>query len=155
MSITTLDRLAHGDPSVGRKKRGILEERRDGEPSRKSYKRTPVRAADGAKTDGSMADFLGDLQLCELLSMFSRELITMSDLPLLSDADLKELGVPMGPRRRIQAALAPAKPAVRGTKPGAPRALPGFEDESARPAARMDRDTGTDRNSKPAGRVTS
>ncbi len=39
---------------------------------------------------------------------FDRNEITLADLPLLSDADLRELGLPMGPRRRLMAATAPA-----------------------------------------------
>jgi class 3 adenylate cyclase/tetratricopeptide (TPR) repeat protein len=48
---------------------------------------------------------------------FARNEVTLSDLPLLSDADLRELGLPMGPRRRLLAASAPST-TVAATDPG-------------------------------------
>jgi hypothetical protein len=63
---------------------------------------------------------------------FAANEIALGDLPLLSDADLRELGLPMGPRRRLIAAVATigASPEVEAestTSVNAPaRSMPRF-----------------------------
>ena len=54
-----------------------------------------------------LAAWLASHDLGASTETFARNEITLPDLPLLSDADLRELGLPMGPRRRPLAAVAP------------------------------------------------
>ena len=64
-------------------------------------------------SDDQLRGFLDGLGLIELLEAFTAERIELADLELLSDADLAALGVPLGPRRRIMAALADGTPGDR------------------------------------------
>jgi class 3 adenylate cyclase len=57
-----------------------------------------------------LADWLADLGLDKYAAAFARQEIDFDLLPLLSDADLRELGLPIGPRRKLLAAIA----ALRG-----------------------------------------
>ncbi len=50
---------------------------------------------------GSMRDWLASLALEHLTPVFEENQIGLRDLPLLNEDDLKELGVPMGPRKRL------------------------------------------------------
>ena len=54
---------------------------------------------------GELKELLQELGLGKYASIFAENEIGLSDLPLLSDEDLKELGIPLGPRRRLQSAL--------------------------------------------------
>ena len=57
-----------------------------------------------AQTD--LATWLALHELGAYTDTFVQSEITLDDLPLLADADLRELGLPMGPRKRLLAALA-------------------------------------------------
>ncbi len=57
-----------------------------------------------------LAAWLASHDLGDYAETFARNEVTLSDLPLLSDADLREIGLPMGPRRRLLAAVAPSTP---------------------------------------------
>ncbi|NIV76869.1 MAG: hypothetical protein GWN37_19135, partial [Gammaproteobacteria bacterium] len=46
-------------------------------------------------------EWLDGLGLGKYAETFAENEIEMGDLPHLSDADLRELGLPMGPRKRI------------------------------------------------------
>ena len=59
-------------------------------------------AADDAGAMEEVAAFLADLQLDDLLDIFKKERIDMRSLNLLSETDLRELSIPVGPRRLIQ-----------------------------------------------------
>lgn len=48
-----------------------------------------------------LVSWLSEHQLDDYAEVFRRERISLSDLSLLSDEDLRELGLPMGPRRRL------------------------------------------------------
>ena len=52
-----------------------------------------------------LVSWLSEHQLDDYAEVFRRERISLSDLSLLSDEDLRELGLPMGPRRRLLAAI--------------------------------------------------
>lgn len=54
----------------------------------------------------ALAAWLASHDLGAYAEAFARNEITLRDLPLLSDADLRELGLPMGPRKRLLAAAA-------------------------------------------------
>lgn len=59
--------------------------------------------------------------LVEYRRAFAEHEIRLSDLPLLTEDDLKELGLPIGPRRRAMAAIAKLgadRPAPQVTSPG-------------------------------------
>jgi class 3 adenylate cyclase/predicted ATPase len=53
----------------------------------------------------NIAHWLADLGLDKYASVFSEAEIAFSDLVYLSEDDLKELGLPMGPRRRVLGAI--------------------------------------------------
>ena len=50
-------------------------------------------------------DWLNGLGLAEYADAFERERIDLNAVQTLSDADLRELGLPMGPRNRLKAAI--------------------------------------------------
>ena len=54
-----------------------------------------------ASADDLLNEFLNDHGLTEYAGAFAEEKITYASLTLLSESDLKELGLPMGPRRVI------------------------------------------------------
>lgn len=56
--------------------------------------------------------WLDSLGLVEYADAFEREKVTMANLPAVTDADLRELGVPLGPRKTILAAAIPKEAAV-------------------------------------------
>eukprot|EP00898_Chlorokybus_atmophyticus_P000865 jgi/Chlat1/177/Chrsp1S03253 len=66
--------------------------------------KAPVSAAVQSKTRG-VADLLQVLNLGKYLPLFQQEEIDMAALRQMQDVDLKELGVPMGPRKKILAAV--------------------------------------------------
>ena len=53
----------------------------------------------------SIANWLERLGLAEYVDLFTAEQVDLSTLPELSEADLKELGVPLGPRKKILKAI--------------------------------------------------
>jgi class 3 adenylate cyclase/predicted ATPase len=67
--------------------------------------------------------WLGELGLAKYVAAFKEHEVSLHDLPFLTDDDLKTLGLPLGPRRRLLAAAAglakpgagdtPDKPAMR------------------------------------------
>ena len=48
-----------------------------------------------------VGEWLEGLGLGEYVDVFERERVTLDDLPELSDEELKELGLPLGPRKKI------------------------------------------------------
>ena len=63
----------------------------------------PLSCASIAKP--SLEQYLRELDLGDYLDLFTKEQISLHDLALLNEEDLKALGIPMGPRRRMQAAF--------------------------------------------------
>lgn len=51
-------------------------------------------------------NYLADLGLQDYMPMFDREHIDMDSVMLLSDSDMKLLGLPLGPRRTLANSLA-------------------------------------------------
>ena len=67
-----------------------------------------------------IAGWLSSLGLGKYATTFAKNEITPEVLPYLSDADLKALGLPMGPRKLVLAAIAElGKPDTRGLSPAA------------------------------------
>ena len=58
----------------------------------------------------NIREWLTALELEHLTPVFEEDQIGLRDLPLLSEDDLKELGLPLGPRRRVLNAIANIKP---------------------------------------------
>ncbi len=56
-------------------------------------------------SDDQLRGFLDGLGLADYFDAFAAERIELADLLLLSEADLAELGLPLGPRRRIMRAV--------------------------------------------------
>jgi len=54
---------------------------------------------------GSVAEFLRGIGLARYKATFQEEEIDMDALTHLSDKDLQSLGLPLGPRKKIMAAL--------------------------------------------------
>ena len=66
----------------------------------------------------SLGAFLRQLGLQQYEPVFAKEDVSLEELRLLSEADLKGLGLTLGPRRKIQAALAEvAAAAGKGSEP--------------------------------------
>ncbi len=55
---------------------------------------------------GNFRDWLASLDLEHLTQVFEDNQVGLRDLPLLSEIDLKELGLALGPRRRLRNAIA-------------------------------------------------
>ena len=66
--------------------------------------------------DMSLELFLAANSLSDFLSVFHRERVDLPALMLLTDYDLIELGLPMGPRRKVLKAVERRKAALQ--KPG-------------------------------------
>ncbi|MEK1925454.1 MAG: adenylate/guanylate cyclase domain-containing protein [Rhizobium giardinii] len=67
-----------------------------------------------------IAGWLSSLGLAKYATTFAKNEITPEVLPHLSDADLKALGLPMGPRKLVLAAITElGKPDMRGPNPAA------------------------------------
>jgi hypothetical protein len=62
-------------------------------------------ALDLAGGGKSVADWLASLQLAELTSLFAAEQVTWDVLPTLTSDDLRDLGVKLGPRKKLLAAI--------------------------------------------------
>ena len=58
-------------------------------------------------------NWLNGLGLAEYADAFERERIDLAAVHTLSDADLRELGMPMGPRKKVKAAVAALKAAEK------------------------------------------
>lgn len=58
----------------------------------------------------SIGDWLRQHDLADYIPVFAENAVDFKTLEILTDADLKELGLPFGPRKRILSALASAKP---------------------------------------------
>src|SRR5271167_1156884 len=74
-----------------------------------------------------IASWLQEIGLAEHTEIFRVEKIDAAVLPTLSDADLRELGLPLGDRKKLRAAidaLGTAPRAVAVTAPDPPRAAP-------------------------------
>ena len=52
-----------------------------------------------------IAQWLTNLRLEKYTSAFADAEIEFTDLPFLTDEDLKEVGLPVGPRRRVNEAI--------------------------------------------------
>ncbi len=77
----------------------------------------------------SVGDLLAGLDLAYLAPVFEEHQVSLRDLPLLSDDDLKGLGIALGPRRRLLRAigeasdeLSSARPLVSNDPPSVPAA---------------------------------
>lgn len=77
-----------------------------GNSSRRSASNRSVQAPKGGDVrDAELVDFLASLGLLEYLQVFLDERITKQSLLLLTETDLKDMGIPTGPRRIIQTEL--------------------------------------------------
>jgi len=86
-----------------------------------------------AKRPGtSIREWLQALGLEEYAELFERERIDLATVRHLSDADLRELGLPLGPRVRLRVAVQALAPAA-ATERAAP--IPAIEPPSPRPQA--------------------
>jgi len=56
-------------------------------------------------SDSPLHELLFDCGVVDALPFFHRERIDLEALGLLSDADLKEIGLPMGTRRKLLASI--------------------------------------------------
>jgi hypothetical protein len=61
-----------------------------------------------------IADWLQKLGLGQYAQTFAENEIDVSVLPHLTDQDLKDIGVPLGPRRKILAAISKDANTVQG-----------------------------------------
>ncbi len=59
---------------------------------------------------GNLRDWLASLDLEHLTQVFEDNQVGLRDLPLLSEDDLKQLGLALGPRRRLFNAIAKLSP---------------------------------------------
>ncbi|MBT3533948.1 MAG: adenylate/guanylate cyclase domain-containing protein, partial [Rhodospirillaceae bacterium] len=50
-------------------------------------------------------EWLTDLDLVKYIDVFVENEVGMRDLPAINDGDLRELGLPLGPRKRVMAAI--------------------------------------------------
>ena len=66
----------------------------------------------------AIRDWLSALSLSQYAELFEREQIDLAAVPLLTDADLRELGLPTGPRVKLLAAVRALR--QRGANPGDP-----------------------------------
>jgi class 3 adenylate cyclase len=67
--------------------------------------------------------FLRSIGLEHYIEIFGHEDIQLQDLPLLTEPDLAEIGLPLGPRRRLLSALAGRAGVPGGTTPAASTAV--------------------------------
>ncbi|KAK1282432.1 hypothetical protein QJS10_CPB22g00684 [Acorus calamus] len=73
----------------------------------KNVSNQPSKKKSQQKTDLSVDGFLRSLGLEKYLITFQAEEVDMTALKHMSDEDLKALGIPMGPRKKILLALDP------------------------------------------------
>ena len=81
-----------------------------------------------------MQDFLRALGLDQYATLFAEHEVDLATLRILTDGDLKELGLPFGPRKRLLAAVADLARA-EGAPPAAAPAPPAAEPNGAGPGA--------------------
>eukprot|EP00929_Paragymnodinium_shiwhaense_P122058 TRINITY_DN94597_c0_g1_i1.p1 TRINITY_DN94597_c0_g1~~TRINITY_DN94597_c0_g1_i1.p1 ORF type:complete len:320 (-),score=64.24 TRINITY_DN94597_c0_g1_i1:45-1004(-) len=84
---------------VGAKRSAAASEIREAAPAEK------VKIAKTARTASDVHTLLKRLGLQKYARTFAKEEIDLQALKLLSDGDLKSLGLPLGPRRKLQAAV--------------------------------------------------
>ncbi len=60
----------------------------------------------------TIAEWLKALELEHLTSLFEESQVSFRDLPLLNDDDLKDIGLALGPRRRVLNAIEYLEPAT-------------------------------------------
>ena len=77
-----------------------------------------VAAAAAAEKGGNPRAFLASLELEAYALTFERERISLADISLLTESDLERLGLPLGPRRRILAAISGVNVSGGGTAVG-------------------------------------
>ena len=68
--------------------------------------------------------WLEGLGLAKYAALFVDNEVGLGDLPHITDEDLKELGLPLGPRKRIAAAIAALSEAPTPEPAGAPAPEP-------------------------------
>src|SRR5262245_19686313 len=78
------------------------------------------RASAGAVVS-EIASWLKELGLEKYSAAFAAAEIDLAALPHLTEDDLKELGLPLGPRRKLLAAIPALKAAPAPAEPPAPR----------------------------------
>ena len=83
-----------------------------------------------------IADWLQKLGLGQYAQRFAENEIDVSVLPHLTDQDLKDIGVPLGPRRKILAAITAETGTTNATPEPAARIEPKAQD---RPSAAKSR----------------
>ena len=72
-------------------------------PNPQANSATPTNsAAFSTSKDEELGGFLSSLELTELRSIFEKHRVTLKKLRLLSESDLKELGIPVADIRLIQ-----------------------------------------------------
>jgi len=80
-----------------------------------------------------MIEFLTTHGLAEYAPLFAENEVDFATLQILTDGDLKELGLPFGPRKRLLSALSALRaPEVREPAPGAPPSSPAVGDGERR-----------------------
>lgn len=67
----------------------------------------------------TLSEWLHAHDLAEFEALFAENRVDLKTLEILTEADLKELGLPFGPRKRILAALARSRRPAAGPSPGA------------------------------------
>ena len=71
-----------------------------------------------------IADWLEKLGMSEYAERFAENKIDVSVLRHLTDQDLRDIGVPLGHRRKMLAAIGESNSASAATAPAAPAAMP-------------------------------
>ncbi len=71
----------------------------------------PLSASDRYVYISNLREWLEGLGLGKYAELFAENEIELGDLPHLAEADLRELGLPMGPRKRILNAVSDRSPA--------------------------------------------
>ncbi|GLT28172.1 hypothetical protein SLA2020_031230 [Shorea laevis] len=84
-------------------RKSIVVEASEPEPKRTAT--SAVKKKDQQKAETSVEDFLESLGLDKYVITFKAEEVDMSALFHMTDEDLKALGIPMGPRKKILLAL--------------------------------------------------
>mmetsp|Transcript_29386 Transcript_29386/g.56417 ORF Transcript_29386/g.56417 Transcript_29386/m.56417 type:complete len:178 (-) Transcript_29386:216-749(-) len=100
--------LSGDNQTVKRKGRGSVKSRL-GIPLRKVATGNSTRGNDmqvrGNGADAGIATLLNSLGLDKYRSLFAREEVDIDALTCMSEKDLTALGIPMGPRKKLLAAL--------------------------------------------------
>jgi len=87
----------------------ILEEdsgfRHPGKSKSPKIEHSSVNPDKASKYDEKLYRFVSDLELAKYMSIFLKEEIHYDDLPTLSMEDFREMGLPIGPRKRLVSAI--------------------------------------------------